>query len=245
MSEPDLTTEAAFDVELEVFRNEVEAATLFFHAERMFHVMAAKHEEVHEFLKRTPMFWNTCTAALQTSTVIALGRIFDRKSRHNLDALIRMARNNRKIFSKKALESRKKLLPITPADVVAFMRDAYEPTLADFDRIAALVKERRKIYDANYKNLRHKWFAHRGVSKPKEIAELFSPTNIEELHQMFHFLGLLHEQLWQLLVNGREPNFKAPFSGMPGDVAEHVIQEAERFLKTASGALVSKPPTLN
>ena len=25
---------------------------------------------------------------------------------------------------------------------------------------------------------------------------------------------------------------------MPGDVAEHVIQEAERFLKTASGAIL-------
>jgi len=146
-----------------------------------------------------------------------------------------MARNNRKIFSKEALEIRKRLLPITPADVVEFMRNAYEPTLVDFDRIDALVEERRKIYEANYRNLRHKWFAHRGVSKPHEIAELFSATNIEELKQIFQFLGLLYEQLWQLLFNGHEPNFKAPFSGMPSDVAEHVIQEAERFFKTASG----------
>jgi len=243
MSEPDRTTEAAFAAELEVFRNEVEAATQFFHAERMFHVMAAKHKQVLEFLNRTPMFWNTCTGALQTATIIALGRIFDKTSPHNLNALLKMARNNREIFSKEALESRKKLLPITPADVAEFIRNSYEPTLEDFDYIDARVDERRKIYEAKYRKLRHKWFAHREVSWPKEIAELFGATNIEELNQIFQFLGLLHEQLWQLLVNGREPNFKAPFSGMPGDVAEHIIQEAERFLKTASG--VTEPLPLN
>jgi AbiU2 len=107
--------------------------------------------------------------------------------------------------------------------------------LADFDRIEQLGAVRRKIYEANYRNLRHKWFAHRGVSGPKEIEELFSATNIEELNQLFEFLGLLYLQLWQLFVNGREPNFDEPFSGMPGDVAVHVIQEAERFLKKASG----------
>jgi hypothetical protein len=234
-SEPDLTAAAAFEAELEIFRNEVEAATQFFHAERTFHVMAAKYKEVHEFLNRTPMFWNTCTAALQTSTIITLGRIFDKKSRHNLDVLLSMARNNRKIFSKEALESRIKLLLITPADVVAFMVDAYEPTSADFDRIEALVQARRTIYETNYRDLRHKWFAHRGASR-QEIEKLFSATNIEELNQLFQFLGLLYLQLWQLFVNGREPNFDEPFSGMPGDVAVHVTQEAERFLKAASGA---------
>jgi hypothetical protein len=234
--EPESTAAAAvaFEAELEIFRNEVEAVTQFFHAERTFHVMAAKYKEVHEFLNRTPMFWNTCTAALQTSTIITLGRIFDKKSRHNLDALISMARNNRKIFSKQALEGRKKLLPITPADVVAFMSDAYEPALADFARIEELVHARRTIYETNYKNLRHKWFAHRGVSG-QEIEKLFSATNVEELNQMFQFLGLLYLQLWQLFVNGREPKFDESFSGMPGDVAVHVMQEAERFLKTASG----------
>jgi hypothetical protein len=233
--ELDGTTEAAFVAELEVFRNEVEAATQFFHAERMFHVLAAKHKEVHAFLNRTAMFWNTCTGALQTSTIIALGRIFDKRSPHNLDALLKTARNNIGIFSKQALESRKKRLGITPADVAAFMRDAYEPSSEDFDHIDALVNERRKIYEANYRNLRNKWFAHRQVSWPNEAAELFGVTNIEELNQIFQFLGLLHLRLWELFVNGREPNFKVPFSGMPGDVAGHIIQEAERFLKTASG----------
>ncbi len=36
MNEPDRTAEAEFEAELEVFRNEVEAATQFFHAERTF-----------------------------------------------------------------------------------------------------------------------------------------------------------------------------------------------------------------
>ncbi len=202
--------------------------------------MAAKHKEVHEFLNRTPMFWNTCTAALQTSTIITLARIFDKrsKSRHNLDALVGMARNSRTIFSKEALEGRTKLLPITPADVVEFMRTAYQPTWADFDRIEALVEARRRIYETNYRNLRHKWFAHRGVSGPKEVQELFSATNIEELNQLFQFLGLLYELLWQLYTNGREPNFDKAFSGMPGDVGVKVTQEAETFLTEASGVLI-------
>ena len=67
--------------------------------------------------------------ALQTAAFITLGRIFDQKSAHNLDVLIRMAQNHSDIFSKVALYHRGQgTNPVPPEWLDDYMRDVYEPT---------------------------------------------------------------------------------------------------------------------
>ncbi len=62
-----MTPDERFGRELEIFRAEAEAAAQFFFAYLTVHAVAHQHKSVHAFLNRTPLFWNTCMGALQTS----------------------------------------------------------------------------------------------------------------------------------------------------------------------------------
>jgi hypothetical protein len=200
------TPEIQFERELEVFRTEAEAGTQFFYADLAVHAVAADHEPVYKLLNKAPLFWNTCLGALQTASFIALGRVFDQNSAHNLDKVLRIAQDNLQIFSKLALGRRRQGNdPKPPAWLDEYLRDAYEPTPKDFRRIRGHARKRRKTYESKYKDLRDKVFAHKEVSDGAETAELFGKTDIRELQRMFTFLGSLYEALWQLYFNGRKP----------------------------------------
>ena len=100
--------EENFANELEVFRTEAESGIQYFYSYLAVHAVAGEHKEVHRLLNRAPLFWNIALGALQTSTFIALGRVFDQKSKHNVDRLLKIAQSNMAIFSKEALAGRKR-----------------------------------------------------------------------------------------------------------------------------------------
>ena len=215
--------EAQFERELEVFRTEAEAAMQFFYAYLTVHAVAKDHEPVRRLLNTAPLFWNTNLGALQTAAFMALGRVFDQDSRHNLDQLLRTAQNNLSIFSK-----------------------GYVPTPADFRRLRAHVRKHRRAYEANYRDLRHRLFAHKRVSARADINALFAKTNIRELQKMLAFLGSLYEALWQLFFNGRKPVLRprrysvkhmrhSPSPpGQTSGVQERITHEAEQFLRSVA-----------
>ena len=92
--------EDIFANELEVFRTEAESGIQFFYSYLAVHAVAGEHKDVHRLLNKAPLFWNTALGALQTSTFIALGRVFDQNSKHNVDRLLKIAQSNMAIFSK-------------------------------------------------------------------------------------------------------------------------------------------------
>jgi hypothetical protein len=195
-----------FEHELEVFRTEAESGIQFFYAYLAVHAVAEHHQSVYQLLNKAPLFWNTSLGALQTAAFIALGRVFDQKSTHNLDRLLRVAQDNPQIFSKAALGRRKQgTNPAPPEWLEDYLSDAYEPTPQDFRRLRSHVQKWRKIYVSNYRDLRHKLFAHKEVSDRAETDALLAKTDIRELQRMFAFLGALHEALWELFFNGRRP----------------------------------------
>ena len=131
------------------------------------HAVAYESKQVSDRLNTAPLFWNSCLGALQTAAFIVLGRIFDQDSVHNLDRLLRMAQENSQIFSKAALAQRKHAgSGKRPEWLDDYLRTAYEPTPKDFRRLRTYVKRRRRIYEANYRDIRHKFFAHKVVSAP-------------------------------------------------------------------------------
>ena len=69
--------DADFETQLELFRTEAESAIQFFYAWDAVHTVAAKNKTVFRLLNQAPLFWNTSLGALQTSTLVALGRVFD------------------------------------------------------------------------------------------------------------------------------------------------------------------------
>jgi hypothetical protein len=241
------TAELQFERELEIFRTEVEGGTQFLYAYLAVHAAAARRRTVHRLLNEAPLFWNTCLAALQTGSFMALGRIFDNDSDHNLGKLLRITQDHPEIFTKVALGRRKQGNKPEPPDWLSeYLRDSYEPTARDFRRIRAHVRKRRKIYETSYRDIRHKWFAHKAVSDQTEIADLFRKTNTRELQQLFAFLCWLYEVLWELFFNGSKPvlrplrySVKRLRFTRPQGVHEKITHEVEQFLRSAS-ALVPK-----
>ena len=243
-----------FERELEIFRAEAEGSSQFFYGYLAVHAAAARNKRIYALLNRTPLFWNTCLGALQAAHLVALGRVFDQGSNHNVDALIRLAQKNADIFSKTELGRRKQGHNASPpAWLGGYLAAAYEPTPADFRRLRAEVKKWRRIYEDKYRDLRHKVFAHRALSQETESAALWQKTNIRELEKLHAFLISLHECLQELYFNGRKPVLRRrryslrrmmrlrPQQGGSGAVADAITRQARQFLLSASRAAESKP----
>ena len=242
------TIEASFERELEVFRTEAESATQFFFGYLAVHAVAYQHKAVREVLNRAPLFWNTCVGALQTSAFIALGRVFDQHSAHNLDRVLRIAQSDPEIFSKAALARRKQATNLErPEWLDEYLQKVYEPTQQDFRRLRAHVRKWRRIYETNYRDVRHQFFAHNEAAEEAAVTALFSKGSNRELQRLFAFLGSLYQALWELFFNGRKPVLRPPrysvaqirkqpiprfFSNRA--VQEVITHEAETFLKFAA-----------
>lgn len=241
-----MTPEQQFESELEIFRTEVETAVQFFYAYLTIHAVAGDTPTVYRLLNGAPLFWNTNLGALQTASFIALGRIFDLKSKHNVERLLKIGQNNLGIFSKTALGARKKRAdPGATSWLGTYLKDVYVPTPRDFRNLRSLVRKHRATYEANYRDLRHKLFAHKEVSDPVDVTALFAKTKVRELQRILISLLALYDALWMLFVNGHEPVVrvrrysvarirKRPSAGKGSSLQERLVREAERFLLAAA-----------
>ena len=201
-----MNAEQKFESELETFRKECEAASQFFYAYLAVHEVAKHKRRVFRFLNENPLFWNTVVGALQTSALITLHRVFNHRSRYNINSLVGIAETNPSIFSKQALGRRKQgNNQIQPEWLNQYLKNAYEPTTEDFRRIRGHVEKYEQIYEAHYAGLRNKVYAHKVASDPAEIQTLVAKTDIREMERLFVFLLKLYETLRELFVNGRKP----------------------------------------
>jgi hypothetical protein len=240
------TAEQHFKRELEIFRTEAESASQFLFSYFAIRAVAFDRREVYRLLNTAALFWNTVLHALQLSAHIAIGRIFDQSSPHSVDTVLRLAQQNLKIFSKEALGLRKQAASSNASEWLEdYLKTAYEPTIGDFRCLRAHVAKRRKIYEAKYRAIRHKFYAHKCL-EGAEVDALFSKTNVQEIRRLFVFLQSLHEALWQLFYNGQKPVLR-PFrysvrrmrdlpspQGGKNSVQESITHEVEKFLLNAA-----------
>ena len=199
-----------FKRELEVFRIESDAAVQFFYAWQTVNAVAGSDRSIRHALNKAPLFWNTSLGALQAATLVTLGRMFDPDpANHSVTRLLSIAHGNLGIFSKEALAERKRELSANADQwLEEYLKAVYVPTGNEFRLLKRYVAVRRRIYEENYRPLRHKLFAHRSAADRTEIAALFAKTNIRELQQLLVFLRRLHEALWQLFNNGNKPTLR-------------------------------------
>ena len=123
-----------------------------------------------------------------------------------VDRLLGTAQSNLGLFSKAALGSRKQgPSNEAPPGLADYLETSYVPNARDFRKLRALVKKNRTIYEVRYRDIRRTWFAHKELSDPEEIGELFAKTNINELQKLVTFTGSLYDALWELYFNGRKP----------------------------------------
>src|SRR5258708_34913932 len=172
--------ETEFKSELEVFCNEVEEAIQSFYAEQTIHNLARRNSNVYHALNRNAAFWKITSRALQANAVIVLGRIFDKNSQaHGIHRLLDLAAKHPDIFSKAALERRKR--PHAGEWIDDLMRGAYVPTKRDFSRFQGYADKQRAIYNGQYKVLRDKFFAHKERS---DTTGAFASADIRPLERL-------------------------------------------------------------
>jgi AbiU2 len=230
---------------LETFRTDVEPGAQFFYAYIGVHAIAGGHNAVYRVLNTAPLFWNTSLGALQTAAFIALGRVFDRMTQNNLWSLLDLAGNNRQLFSKSALRSRRQADDPRGKWLDDFIRSAYEPTAADFRRLRKAAQRWSDAYDQRYRIPRNKIFAHTVVTDQNAVHAMMAKTKVREVERMLAFLLSLHDALWELLHNGRRPILRRrsyslkqllsrPKSYRGRGPHERVVIEAKRFLLASS-----------
>jgi len=121
-----------FETELEIFRTEEETAQQYFFCYLSVRSLAAKNSAVLAATNTTPLFWITTHHAMLLSAIVALGRIFDQKSKHNIDRLMSIASEDLTVFSKAALAARKEKSPrLTKQQAVNYVADKHELTAQD------------------------------------------------------------------------------------------------------------------
>jgi hypothetical protein len=220
---------STFQQQLNMFRIDVESASQCFSAYISIHRTASSNKIVRARLNDTILLWNTILGSLLSSTFVSLGRIFDEDSPHNINKLLSLIKNNPDIFTKQSLRLRRELETNAATEWIDnFISKAYEPTKEDIRSIRKGVNAWRIIFRDKYKDIRHKIYAHKEVSEPDDISELFAKTNINELIGILRYLWNLHNQLWNLYHNGsklQSENSSAKFR--PYD---QISDEVEKFL---------------
>jgi HEPN superfamily AbiU2-like protein len=197
-----------FERELEIFRTEEEVAQQYFFAYLSVRSMAAADREVLQIMNVNPLFWITAHHAMLLSAFVALGRIFDQKSRHNIDALMNAASKDVGSFSKSALAARKQANGLSRAEAAAYVADAHELSARDLRALRKEIAAWRRVYEDRYRDTRDRVFAHKGLSDVGEVDALLKRTKIDELKCLFAFLSALYLTLWETFYNGRKPHIE-------------------------------------
>jgi HEPN superfamily AbiU2-like protein len=158
------------------------------------------------------------------------------------------------IFSRASLGRRKQAgASEAPSWIGDCLDRAYVPVPADFRRLRAHVKRRRRIYEANYRDLRHKIYAHRVVADDSEVQPIVAKTNVRELERLLLFLLRFYESMWHLFMNGSKPTLgrlrysvkatgrlSLPRTSASG-VHRRMVREAEQVLARAAAQQGTQP----
>jgi hypothetical protein len=194
---------AEFEAELNIFRTEQETAEQYFFAYLGIRSLAAQRADVVAVMNHNSVYWIISHHALLLSTFIALGRIFDQGSKHNVDRLMLVVERNLPIFSRVALRQRKEMV-ISAEQAREYVKDRHVLAANEVRDLKKQIRDWRKVFQANYLPIRHQ-FAHKKLSHLAEVNALLVKTNVDELKRMFGFLRALHQALDQLFLNGLNP----------------------------------------
>ena len=244
-----------FLVQLENFRHEANNAVTFLYADMAINYAASQSKVLLGRLNETATFWIAHAAASQTAAYICIGRIFDQKSKFNIDALLDSFEANLALFRRDALAERKRNgQPDDPPWLEEHLRKAHYPTMDDVKYLRRRVNDYRSIYERAIKPVRHKYLAHREKEDPAEVQALFAQGKVRELWRMAKFLQGLYVALREQYQNGRRPrvtlgrySIKVLYNKEKehgGGTHEHVINETRKlmvFLETATPNPLLKP----
>src|ERR1700730_2672675 len=136
---------AEFEAELNIFRTEQETAEQYFFAYLGIRSLAAQRADVLAVMNHNSVFWIISHHALLLSTFIALGRIFDHASKHNVDRLMLVVERNLSVFSRAALRSRKEKV-ISAEQAREYVKDRHVLSANEVRDLKKQIREWRKVF---------------------------------------------------------------------------------------------------
>jgi hypothetical protein len=207
---------STFEHELEMFRSEEESAQQYFFGFLSLQLIPYRNPDVLRQMNETSTFWITTRYALLMSAFVVLGRIFDQdpKSLHNIDKLLTVVSNEIGTLGKTGLAQRRIGQGMDPQQAAAYVTDKYDLRVEDVRDMRKAVGKWRKVYEARYREIRHKIFAHKSLSRA-DADKLMAKTNIDEVKELLGFLHSLHMALWQLHTNGIAPDIAPATFDLP------------------------------
>jgi len=202
-----MSSEEKFLEELNIFRNEVMLASKFLYTELAIRNIANNNKKILNALNYSPTFWNTILSALQNSTFITFGRIFDNNGKNSIRTLFKVTQTNKNIFTKESFanrwaknQDRNKIDHWLPE----YLKKIYVLKDNDLVEFEKFIEKQKIIYKQLYRPVRDQ-VGHKIYNKNEDVKVLFDRIQINELEKFCVRLDSVHEALWQLFHNGRGP----------------------------------------
>lgn len=197
-----------FLAQLENLRHEAYVAAQYLYSDMAVQYAASKSPTLLSRLNMTPSFWLTHRAGMQVAAYMTISRVFDTKSKYNIDALLNSFEANLREFSRDALASRKREGQRTdPEWLAGYLEGAHYPDKRDVARLREKVTKYRQI--CAVKPPRHKYIAHREKRENSDVQELFAAGKVSELLRLVTFLYAMYCALWEQYHNGRKPRLRS------------------------------------
>lgn len=191
---------------LNIFRNEVSSVTWSFYVWKGFNDIASNDDDIYRAINTNALSWNIINHSLQSNFFITLGRLFDLDGdAFSVHALLRSCVEHIDQFSSDALRERKIRgnNGVVPDWLDGYMKNAYQPTVADIQRLRGQVSKWQKIYADIYRPIRHKVIAHKETDTMENVGELYGKTNIGQIQEFIDFLHQIENVIFDLLHNGK------------------------------------------
>ena len=240
------TPEQVFLQRLDALQRDARATARYAYVGSSINFIANQNPTLVPILDRDAGFWNTVLGGMQTSSIVALGRIYDsRKDVLSADRLVKHVTTYPGIFSRAALATRKG--PI-------YTVDAFEPRAVDFKPLQDALDEHTSLYESTIGPIRHKVFAHAGNITDAEEYEMFQNVPRADYERLSVFPLALWNALFQLYHNGQQPMLESITSDLATLVAnpagareitfEHryAINDTAQFLRHLESSQTSDLP---
>src|SRR6266481_8041363 len=87
---------------LKVFKSQADECISCLYTYLTIHAVASKSPVIRDHVNHNAVFWRTTLRALQSNLLLALGRVFESDTPHNVGTFMRKINENRAAFSRAA-----------------------------------------------------------------------------------------------------------------------------------------------
>ena len=177
------------------FASEISIAEDSCYAWKSINSLSSSDPEINSALNENALSWVIIDHSLLCTLFITLGRIFDKRTdSFSVYKFLDTCICNIDAFSLPKLKARRN------NDVYSF----HAVSENDFIALKDQARNWGDIFDAIYKPIRHKIFAHKDNALSLNTYELFNKTRKEQINNMLAFLSAVNLVVQQLYDNGEK-----------------------------------------